>query len=423
MLDIRLIREKPDVVREALARRKEHAPLDELIRADIRRRELLTQTEGLQAERKRVSKQVPRIKDQAERQQLIEEMRGVGDRIAELNRELVEAEEQVSRLLLEMPNLPDPQVPDGEDDSDNVLVRQSGEPRELDFEAKPHWELGEALGIINFEQGQRISGSRFYVLHGDGSRLQRALASWMLDLHRRQGYQEVTVPYMVRRETLRASAHLPDFENTMYELVGEDFWLIPTSESPLTSLHAGEILSAGDLPRQYTSYSANFRREQISAGRDVRGIKRGHQFDKVEMYHFTLPEDSEAALDRLTAHAEETCHLLGLTWRTVERCTGDLGFKNRRGYDVEVWSPGVREWLEVSSTSNVGDFQARRAQVRFKREAGARTEFAHTLNGTGLGMPRTMIAVLENYQQPDGSVVIPEALRPYMGGQQRMESG
>ncbi len=418
MLDMRFVREQPDLVRAALARRGSDAPLDELLRIDARRRELLVAVEDLKAERNRVSKQVPRVKDLAEREHLISEMRGVGDRISELDRELAAVEEQARKLLVELPNIPDPDVPDGADDSQNVLVRQSAEPVTLDFPARPHWELGEALGIINFEQGQRISGSRFYVLHGDGSRLSRALASWMLDLHARQGYREVTAPYIVREQTLWASAHLPDFENNMYHDVEDDVWLIPTSESPLTSLHADHILSMEDLPRMYTSYSANFRREQISAGRDVRGIKRGHQFDKVEMYHFTLPEDSEAALDRLTAHAEETCELLGLTWRTVERCVGDLGFKNRRGYDVEVWAPGVGEWLEVSSTSNVGDYQARSAQIRFKREAGGRTEFVHTLNGTGLGIPRTIIAVLETNQQADGTIRIPEALRPYMGGQE-----
>lgn len=421
VLDIRLMREHPDVVREAIRRRGVDAPLDELLDVDARRRELLVETESLKADRNQVSREMPRIKNPAERQRLVAEMRSVGDRISALDRELGVVEKQVNTLMLHLPNIPDADAPDGPDDSANVLVRQHGDECELDFEAKPHWELGEALGIINFEQGQRISGSRFYVLHGDGARLARALVSWMLDLHRRQGYREVSPPYIVKEQTLWASAHLPDFENNMYHDVESDVWLIPTSEAPLTSLHAGQILSADDLPIRYTAYSPNFRREQISAGRDVRGIKRGHQFDKVELFHFTLPEESESALDRLTADSEETCRLLGLAYRTVERCVGDLGFKARRGYDVELWSPGVREWLEVSSTSNVGDFQSRRAGIRFKRGAGSRTEFVHTLNGTGLGLPRTMIAVMETYQQPDGSIVIPEALRPYMCGQERIE--
>ncbi len=422
MLDIKLIREKPEMVREALARRSAAGPLDEIIALDKRRRALLVEADSLKGERNRVSKQIPRIKDPEEKARLVSEMRSVGDRITALDAELGATGAELERRLRELPNLPDDAVPPGESDAANVLVRQSGEPEELPFPARPHWELGEHLGIINFEQGQRMSGSRFYVLHGDGARLERALISWMLDFHRSQGYREVLTPFLVREQTLWASAHLPDFENNMYHDVEDDLWLIPTSESPLTSLHADQILSPDVLPIQYTAYSANFRREQISAGRDVRGMKRGHQFDKVEMYHFTLPENSEAALETLTGHAEETAAQLGLVWRTVERCVGDLGFKNRRGYDVEVWAPGAKEWLEVSSTSNVGDFQARRAGIRFKREAGSATEYVHTLNGTGLGVPRTMIAVLEAYQQQDGSVLIPEPLRPYMGGQERIQA-
>ncbi len=422
MLDIKLIREKPEMVREALARRSAAGPLDEIIALDKRRRELLVEADGLKGERNRVSKQIPRIKDPEETARLVSEMRSVGDRITALDGELGATGAELERRLRELPNLPDGAVPPGESDAANVLVRQGGEPEEPPFPALPHWELGEHLGIVNFEQGQRVSGSRFYVLHGDGARLERALISWMLDLHRSQGYREVLTPFLVREQTLWASAHLPDFENNMYHDVEDDLWLIPTSESPLTSLHANQILSPDLLPIQYTAYSANFRREQISAGRDVRGMKRGHQFDKVEMYHFTLPESSEAALETLTAHAEETAARLGLVWRTVERCVGDLGFKNRRGYDVEVWAPGAKEWLEVSSTSNVGDFQARRAGIRFKREASTATEYVHTLNGTGLGVPRTMIAVLEAYQQQDGSVLIPEPLRPYMGGQERIQA-
>ncbi len=418
MLDIRLFREKPDMVRAALRRRHADESLDEIIALDETRRALLVSVEKLKGERKRVSKVIAQLKDAAERDPKIAEMRAVGDRITELDGDIAFLNEAMNALLLELPNLPDAEVPDGEGDTENVLVRQVGEETELSFEARPHWELGEALGLINFEQGRRISGARFYVLHGDGARLARALVAWMLDLHQTQGYREVAVPYIVREQTLWASAHLPDFENNMYHDVEDDVWLIPTSESPITSMYAGQILDASDLPLQYTSYSANFRREQLSAGRDVRGIKRGHQFEKVEMYHFTLPEESEQALNRLTSDAEETCGRLGLSYRTVERCVGDLGFKGRRGYDVEVWSPGVREWLEVCSTTNVGDFQARRAGIRFKRGAGARTEYVHTLNGTGLGLPRTMIAVMENYQQPDGTIVVPDVLRPYLGGRE-----
>lgn len=417
MLDMRLIREQPDVVREGLRRRGSHAPLEEILALDAERRSLLVQVESLKAERNETSRRVPAMQDHAERAAAVQRMRIVGEAIARLDTEVGERERQLNRLLLELPNIPDPGVPDGASSADNAVVRTSGEPPALQFEPKPHWVLGEQLGIINFEQGQRLSGSRFYVLHGDGARLQRGLIAWMLDLHRDQGYSEVSPPYVVREQTLWNSGNLPDFENNMYHDAEDDIWLIPTSEVPLTSLHAGEILPASRLPLAYTAYSPNWRRESMSAGRDVRGLKRGHQFDKVEMYYFTLPEESDATLDTLTRHAEETCRLLGLTYRMVELCTGDLGFKARRTYDVEVWSPGVGEWLEVSSCSNVGDFQARRAGVRFKRGTGGRTEFVHTLNGSGLGVPRTMIAILENYQQGDGSVAVPAVLQPYLGGQ------
>lgn len=417
MLDMRLIREQPELVREGLRRRGVSAPLDEIIDLDLRRRAMLVEVEALKAERNETSRRVPRMSDEAERAAAVERMRAVGDQISKLDEEVAELGKRLSRLLLELPNVPAAEVPDGSSSVDNVVVRGNGEPPSRAFTAKPHWELGEQLGLINFEQGQRLSGSRFYVLHGDGSRLQRALIAWMLDLHRQQGYSEVSPPYVVREQTLWNSGNLPDFENNMYHDVEDDIWLIPTSEVPLTSLHADEILPAAALPLAYTAYSPNWRRESMSAGRDVRGLKRGHQFDKVEMYFFTLPEDSAATLERLTSHAEEACRLLGLTYRTVELCTGDLGFKAQRTYDVEVWSPGVGEWLEVSSCSNVGDFQARRAGARFRRAAGARTEFLHTLNGSGLGVPRTMIAILENYQQPGGTIEVPEVLRPYLGGQ------
>ncbi len=418
MLDLKLIRENPEVVREALRRRRSDAPLDQLLEADERRRELIAEVEILKAERNRVSKQIPGITDKEERERTIARMREVSDRISTLDRELSEVERRVHDLALHIPNVPDPEVPDGEDASGNVVVRQHGEPRDPGFTARPHWEIGERLGIIDFERGQRMSGSRYYVLFGDGSRLERALIAWMLDLHREQGYLEVGPPYVVREQTLWGSANLPDFEDTMYHDVEDDVWLIPTSEVPLTGLHADEILPARSLPLRYTAYSPNWRREKFSAGKDVRGLKRVHQFDKVEMYQLTLPEQSEAALEEIVAHAEATCELLGLIYRTVELCTGDLGFKSRRTFDIEVWSPGVGEWLEVSSCSNVGDFQARRAGIRLRRKEGMRSEYAHTLNGSGLALPRTLIAVLENYQQPDGSVAIPEVLRPYMGGQE-----
>ncbi|HZQ36401.1 MAG TPA: serine--tRNA ligase, partial [Dehalococcoidia bacterium] len=293
---------------------------------------------------------------------------------------------------------------------------------ELDFQPVPHWELGERLGIIDFERGVKLSGSRFYVLKGAGAQLERALIAFMLDLHRRQGYTEVYVPFVVKEATLLNAGQLPKFRDNLYHDVEDDIWLVPTAEVPVTNLHAGEILDAAGLPLDYVAYTPCFRREKMSAGRDVRGIKRGHQFDKVEMYKFCAPEESPGELQRMLADAIETCKELGFTYRVVQLCGGDLGFAASLTYDIEVWAPGCGEWLEVSSCSNVRDFQARRANVRFRRGPGERPEFVHTLNGSGLGLPRTLIAVLENYQQADGSIVVPEALRPYMGGLERISA-
>jgi seryl-tRNA synthetase len=291
-----------------------------------------------------------------------------------------------------------------------------GELPEFDFEPKAHWDLGPALGILNFEQGVKITGSRFYVLSGAGARLQRALIAWMLDLHARQGYTEKYTPFMVKEATLFGSGQLPKFVDNLYHDHEEDLWMVPTAEVPLTGLHMDDILEETDLPLHYTAYTPCFRREKMSAGRDVRGIKRGHQFDKVEMYKYCKPEDSDAELEKMRLDAEQTCAELGLTYRVLQLSTGDLGFAARITYDLEVWAPGCGEWLEASSVSNVGDFQARRANIRYRPDEGGRPQFVHTLNGSGLGMPRTLIAVLETYQQADGSVNVPEVLRPWMGG-------
>jgi seryl-tRNA synthetase len=291
-----------------------------------------------------------------------------------------------------------------------------GELSEFDFEPKAHWDLGPALGILNFEQGVKITGSRFYVLSGAGARLQRALIAWMLDLHTRQGYTEKYTPFMVKEATLFGSGQLPKFADNLYHDHEEDLWMVPTAEVPLTGLHMDDILEEAALPLHYTAYTPCFRREKMSAGRDVRGIKRGHQFDKVEMYKYCKPEDSDAELEKMRLDAEQTCSELGLTYRVLQLSTGDLGFASRITYDLEVWAPGCGEWLEASSVSNVGDFQARRANIRYRPEGGGRPQFVHTLNGSGLGLPRTLIAVLETYQQADGSVTVPEVLRPWMGG-------
>jgi seryl-tRNA synthetase len=416
VLDLQLIRDHAEEVRASLARRGTEPHLQPILELDSRRRNLLTQAETLKAERNRVSKEIGRLKEAGARQGRIEEMRKVGERIEALDAQVREADEALGAALSELPNLPDPSVPDGVDETGNVVLRTIGEPRRFDFEPRPHWDLGPALGILDFERGVKITGSRFYVLSGAGARLQRALISWMIELHRQQGYLEKYTPFVVREQTLRAAAQLPKFRDNLYHDAEEDLWLVPTAEVPLTGLHLDEILEAEGLPRRYMAYTPCFRREKMSAGRDVRGIKRGHQFDKVEMYIFCRPEESDAELERMVAHAESTCAGLGLTYRVKALCTGDLGFAARKTYDVEAWAPGCGEWLEVSSVSNCGDFQARRANARFRREPGARPEMLHTLNGSGLALPRTLIAVLENYQQADGSVVVPEALRTWLGG-------
>ncbi|HZP56368.1 MAG TPA: serine--tRNA ligase [Dehalococcoidia bacterium] len=416
MLSIQFIREHPDVVRKALADRHAPAPLDELLALDERRRALLTQTEQLRAEQNAAGKKIGAAKDPAERQRMIDEMKGVAARLDELAPELREVEERVEALVLEIPNIPDAAAPYGESEDDNRVRSQSGEPAREEWQ-KPHWELGEALGIIDFERGVKLSGSRFYVLTGAGARLQRALIAFMLELHiDRHGYSEMYLPAMVKEETMWHSGQLPKFRDNLYRDAEEDYWFVPTAEVPLTNLHGGEILEPGALPMHYVAYTPCFRREKMSAGRDVRGIKRGHQFDKVEMYKFCEPERSAEELDAMLEDALDVCRALRLTHRIVELCTADLGFNAARTFDVEVWSPGCGEWLEVSSVSNCTDFQARRANIRFRREAGARPEFVHTLNGSGLALPRTMIAVLENYQRPDGTVEVPEVLLPFMGG-------
>jgi seryl-tRNA synthetase len=417
VLDINFIREKPDQVRDGLRKRHaDPAPIDQVLELDEKRRNLIQQAEGLKADRNLVSKEIGKMKDQAERQEKINQMRAVGERIDALDQNLRDVEGRLGDLMLEIPNLPDADVPLGADESENVVIKTVGEVPKFDFEPQPHWDLGPALGIIDFEQGVKITGSRFYVLNGAGARLQRALIAWMLDMHIQQGYTEKYTPFMVKAAVLYGSGHLPKFSHNLYKDHEEDLWMVPTAEVPLTGLHMDEILEEEALPLHYTAYTPCFRREKMSAGRDVRGIKRGHQFDKVEMYKFCRPEDSRAEFEKMVADAEQVCGDLGFTYRINQLCTGDLGFAAQITYDIEVWAPGVGEWLEVSSISNDGYFQARRANIRYRPTEGGRTRFVHTINGSGLGMPRTLIAVLENYQQADGSVVVPDVLRPWMGG-------
>jgi seryl-tRNA synthetase len=416
MLDINLIREHPEEVKAALVNLNAEAPIDGILAFDARRREMLQQVETLRAERNAVSKEIGRSSDPATRQTRIEAMRVVGDQIEALEDELKTVEAELYAAMLQVPNMPGPDVPAGPDDSHNIVIRQEGEPRSFDFEPVPHWDLGPTLDILDFERGVKLSGTRFYVLKGLGARLQRALIAWMLDVHLAQGYTEIYPPTMVRREMMVGAAQLPKLGENIYHDAEEDFWFIGTAEIPLTNLHRDEILEADMLPLRYVAYSACFRREKMSAGRDVRGIKRGHQFDKVEMYQLVEPETSYDVLEQMVHDAEAVCQGLRIPYRLIQMCTGDLGFQASKKYDLEMWAPGVAEWLEVSSISNCTDFQARRANVRYRRDKGARPRYVHTLNGSGLALPRVMIAVMENYQQRDGSIVVPEVLRPYMGG-------
>ena len=416
MLDINIIRDKPEMVKDAMTALNTEAPIDEILALDVQRREVLTEVETLRAERNVVSKEIGRSKDQEARQVKIEAMRTVAERIKVLEAELKQVEEDLYEAMLLVPNLPAPDVPLGPGEEQNVLIRQEGEPRSFDFEPIPHWDLGPALNIVDFERGIKLSGTRFYILKGLGARLQRALIAWMLDVHLAQGYTEVYPPYMVRREMMVGAAQLPKFADNIYHDAEEDFWFVGTAEIPLTNLHRDEILASDVLPMNYVAYSACFRREKMSAGRDVRGMKRGHQFDKVEMYKIVEPEKSYEELDLLLHDAEAVCQGLGIAYRVLEMCTGDLGFQAAKKYDLEMWAPGVGEWLEVSSISNCTDFQARRANVRYRPEPGAKPQFVHTLNGSGLALPRVMIAVMENFQQRDGTIRVPEVLQPYMGG-------
>jgi seryl-tRNA synthetase len=415
MFDLRLIREQPDRVREALRRRGDDATrVDAILAVDEERRKTLAELEALRNQRNTMSKEIGKMKDDAAREAKKAQVREINARSDVLEKSVSEIETRLNDLLAVMPNLPDDDVPLGKDDSENVIVKTVGEPRAFDFQPAPHWDLGPALGILDFERGVKLAGSRFYVLSGAGARLQRALIQWMLDLHLAQGYREVYLPFMVKEQIVFGAGQLPKFRDNLYHDVERDAWMVPTAEIPLTGLHADEILDAKNLPLHYVAYTPCFRKEAMSAGKDVRGIKRGFQFDKVEMYKYCLPENSPAELEALRENAEEICRALQIPYRVKLLCTGDLGFAARKTYDLEMWAPGCNEWLEVSSCSNVGDFQARRSNIRFRRDAGAKTEFVHTLNGSGLALPRTMIAIIENYQQHDGSIVVPEVLRPYV---------
>ena len=418
MIDNRLLRDKPDEVRAAYERLGATVDLAGVIAADTRVRDLKNESQTMQAEQNRLSKEIGRAAAGEARERAKADSTALKEKIEKLNAELVGAEAGLDALLLELPNLPHPSVPVGKDESENVVLREEGRKRSYDFTLKPHWDLGTALDIIDFERGVKISGTRFYVLKGWGARLQRALITLMLDLHtQKHGYVEIYPPYMVRRECLVGTGNLPKFGDNLYRDAVEDFWFIPTAEVPVTNLYRDEIVDGARLPIKHVAFTACFRREQMAAGRDTRGIKRGHQFDKVELVKFVRPETSMDELTALLSDAEDVLKALEIPYRVVQMCTGDLSFSAMAKQDLELWAPGCGEWLEVSSCSNFGDFQARRARIRFK-DAGAKEKarFVHTLNGSGLALPRTLIGVLETYQRADGKIDVPAALRPYLGG-------
>jgi seryl-tRNA synthetase len=417
VIDLRLLRETPDVVRDGYARLGGGIDLQPVIAADARLRDLKNESQTMQAEQNRLSKDIGKAAPGEAREAAKAASSALKAKIEQLAGELAAAEARVDELLLDLPNLPHESVPVGKDDSENKVIREEGTKRVTDFAPQPHWDLGTKLGIIDFERGVKISGSRFYVLKSWGARLQRALITYMLDLHtQKHGYVEIYPPYMVRRECLVGTGNLPKFGENLYHDALEDFWWIPTAEVPVTNLYREEILDGATLPIRHVAFTACFRREQTAAGRDTRGIKRGHQFDKVELVKFVRPEDSMNELQALLADAEDVLRGLELPYRVIQMCTGDLSFSAMAKFDLELWAPGCNEWLEVSSCSNFGEFQARRAKIRFKDGQG-KTRFVHTLNGSGLALPRTLIGILETYQRADGKIDVPAALRPYLGGQ------
>ena len=418
MLSIELIRRDPDFVKHALESRGEEDPLGELLDMDVRRRQAISQGDELRANRNQVNRRLGQLRGAGQEldQETILEMRRVGEEVTQLEQRVSDLDDKINTILLGLPNIPLPDVPQGLSEEDNVLVRQWGDTPTFDFTPLPHWDLGERLGLIDFQRGVKISGSRFYIMFGAGARLERALISWMLDLHTQEhGYTEVMLPSVVKREVMEGSGNLPKFADLLYHDEENDLWLVPTAEVPITNLYRDEIIPPDTLPLHYVAQTPCYRNEKAAAGRDTRGIKRVHQFNKVEMYKFVAPDDSGAALEKLVADAEDVCQRLGLPYRVLQLCTGDMGFQAAKTYDIEIWAAGCQEWLEVSSCSNCTDFQARRAHIRYRPSQGDRPQLVHTLNGSGLALPRVVIAILENYQQADGSIVIPEVLRPYTG--------
>jgi len=416
MLDARFVRENVISVGNGLKKRGYEFPLPAFLALDEKRMALLKETEDLRNRRNVVSDEIGKLKRQKEDATAqMEEMKGVSDLLKDLDERLKDLEAETRALLLTIPNIPDASVPLGRDENDNVEIRKWGALREFDFEPLNHWDIAESLDIIDFERGAKISGARFSVMKSAGARLERALMNFMLDIHTGKGYKEIFPPILVNRESMTGTGQLPKFEAELFRIADPELYLIPTAEVPVTNIHRDEILQESDLPIYYTAYTPCFRREAGSHGKDTRGLIRQHQFNKVELVKFVKPEDSFGELEKLTNNAEEILQGLGLPYRVVALCSGDLGFSAAKTYDIEVWLPGQNRYREISSCSNFVDFQARRAGIRFKREGKKGTEFVHTLNGSGLAIGRTVVAILENYQQKDGSVLIPEALRSYMG--------
>lgn len=414
MIDIDLIREHPEILEDAAAKRGIDIPVSEAADLDKQRRLTIVEIDNLRAKRNDVSRELGRLKEKPA--ELIQDMREVGGRIKQLEEQERDIAIKLESILMNIPNLPAETVPIGDDEDGNVVVRTIGEKPKFDFEVKPHWQIGEDLGIIDIQSGVKLAQSRFYVLRGKGAALQRALIQWMLNLHTLEnGYSELYLPYMVNRETVTGSSHLPHFEENMYHDSEDDLFMVPTAEAPVTGMFRQEIIDYAELPMRFVSHTPCWRREKFSAGRDTRGIKRVHQFDKVEMYKFVEPDVSYDELELLVRDAEDVCEKLGIPHRVLELCSGDLGFAASKSYDVEMWGPGTEEWLEVSSCSNCTDFQSRRASIRYRPDKGGRPRFLHTLNGSGLAIPRVLIAIMENFQRADGSVLIPEVLRSYTG--------
>jgi seryl-tRNA synthetase len=410
MLDLKFIRDNTDLVRKAVEDRQDSAPLDEIMELDSERRQKLLELESLRHQKKQTAQ-----KKRADKA-TVEEGRDLRAMIRGLEDEVRVLDSHLQELLLRVPNIPHPSTPVGADEDDSVIVRSWGEPKGFSFTPAPHWKLGEDLNIIDFERGVKLSGTRFYILKGLGARLQRAIIAFMLDLHTsKHGYQEVYPPFMVKRECMVGSGNLPKFADNLYHDEDDDLWFVPTAEVPITNLHRDEIIAPGLLPVYYVAYTACFRREKMSAGKDTRGIKRGHQFDKVELYKFTEPEASDEELEKLLNDAEDVCQKLELPYRVKQLCTAELGFASQKSYDIEMWAPGCEEWLEVSSCSNCSDFQARRANIRYRPSPEEKPQFVHTLNGSGLALPRVLIAIMENYQQSDGTILVPEVLQDFVG--------